>query len=146
MEKILNKEMNNEILEIIDYEQLINLFDNKTINLDEFKLIVNEYIDTKINRVKPQINETIKLMTYSSTGLSDIKYSMDWKSFPFYNDTLSDFDIKINYISGSIYSLVVEQKEFDLKGSNTIDDIVTLIKKEIKTRAIEKKIQNQIVI
>jgi len=148
MEKILNKETNNEILDVIDFDRLIELFDDEglVIDLEKFKLIVNEYIDTKINRVKPQSNETIKLMTYSSTGLEDLKYSLNYKSFSFYNDILADFDIKINYISGSIYLLIVEQKDFELKGTLGIDDVLTLVKTEIKNRATEKQIQNQIII
>ena len=139
IEKILNKETNIEILETIDYEQL-------EITYEQFKLIVNEYIDTKINRIKPQLTETIKLMTYSSTGLTDIKYSLDYKSFDIYNKILVDFEIKINYISGSVYSLQIEQKEFDLKENITIEDAIMNIKKEIKNRVTEKSIQNQIVI
>jgi translation initiation factor 2 alpha subunit (eIF-2alpha) len=138
LEKILCKDTNLEILGSINYDE--------NITLEKFKNILDEYIDTKINRVKPELTETIKLMTYSPTGLIDLKYSMDYKNFTQYQELLKDFDIKINYITGSVYSLNITQKEFDLIGESSIDDAILIIKKEIKQRAQEKQIQNQIVI
>ena len=66
-------------------------------------------------------------MTYSSTGLEDIKYTLDFKSFEEFVELKKDFDIKINYISGSVYSIILNQKEFDLVGSNSIDDAIAAI-------------------
>ncbi len=139
IEKILNKDTNNEILESIDSESL-------NMSPIDIKTILDEYINTKINRTKPELTESIKLMTYSSTGLADIKYAMDYKSFNEYSDLVKDFQICINYISGSVYSVNIAQLDFDLNGQTQIDDALLLIKKEIKKRAIEKQIQNQIVI
>jgi translation initiation factor 2 alpha subunit (eIF-2alpha) len=139
IEKIFNKETNNEIIELIDFESI-------NITSDEFKKNLDEFIDKKINRTKPEITETIKLMTYSATGLEDIKYSLDYKSFLEYENFKKDFEIKINYISSSIYSIILIQKEFELVGSNNINDVILMIKKEIKNRTLEKKIQNQIIL
>jgi len=140
LEKITNKETNNEIIESIDFETIL------PITCEEFKKNLNEYIDKKINRIKPELTETIKLMTYSSTGLADIKFALDYKNFDDYNELEKDFDIKINYISCSIYSIILNQKEFDIVGKSSIADAILLIKKEIKQRSIKKQIQNQIVI
>ena len=140
LEKITNKETNNEIIDSIDFESLA------PITCEEFKKNLNEYIDKKINRIKPELTETIKLMTYSATGLSDLKFALDYKTFNDYNELEKDFDIKINYISCSVYSIILNQKEFDTVGKFSIADAILLIKKEIKQRAIEKQIQNQIVI
>ena len=85
-------------------------------------------------------------MTYSATGLADIKFALDYKSFNEYNELEKNFDIKINYISCSVYSIILNQKEFDIVGQFSINDAILLIKKQIKQRAIEKQIQNQIVI
>ena len=140
IEKITNKETNYEIIESIDFDSI------QYTTINEFKNILNEYIDKKINRIKPELTETIKLMTYNCTGLADIKFTLDFKSFNDYSELEKDFDIKINYISSSVYSIILHQKEFDLIGQISINDAILLLKKEIKLRAIEKQIQNQIVI
>lgn len=139
IEKIISKDTNMEIIESIDFESI-------NIKPDEFKRILDDHIDKKINRTKPELNETIKLMTYSATGLNDLKYSMDYKNFDSYELLKKDFDIKINYISASAYSIILTQKDFDLLGETSIEDAIILIKKEIKKRADEKKMQNQIVL
>ncbi len=138
LEKILCKDTNLEIISLINYDE--------NMKLDNFKNILDEYIDTKINRIKPELTETIKLMTYSPTGLIDLKYSMDYKNFVEYEELSKDFDIKINYITGSVYTLNILQKEFELVGENNIDDAILILKKKIKQRAQEKQIQNQIMI
>lgn len=138
-EKLLSKDTNLEILNLINHNEL-------GYSINEFKNILDEYIENKINRTKPEKTETIKLMTYSSTGLTDLKYALDYKSFIEYEDILKDFEIRLNYITGSIYSIIIEQKNFDLIGSIGIDDALGSIKREIKKRALEKQIQNQIVV
>lgn len=141
IEKILSKDTFREILDLIDFNSLEN------ITREQFELILTNWIENKVNRTKPELTETIKLMTYSATGLADIKYTLDYKNFPFYSeDVRKDFDVKILYISSSVYSLNIMQNDFDLIGNITINDITTMIKKEIKQRAVEKLIQNQIVI
>lgn len=137
LEKLLNKDTNNEILEIIDY-------DSWELTMEELKNIVDFHIDTKINRVKPELIDTIKLLTYHSTGLADIKYSMNFTNFPQSNSLDADFNIKINYINGSTYTINIQQKEFDLIGSVSIEDALIIIKENIKSRAIERNIQHQI--
>lgn len=137
LEKLLNKDTNNEILDVIDY----NSWD---LTIEQLKNIVDFHIDTKINRVKPELIDTIKLLTYHSTGLADIKYSMNFMDFPQFNLLNADFDIKINYITGSTYTINISQRDFDLMGTNSIEDALILLKQNIKSRAIEKNIQNQI--
>lgn len=141
MEKITNKDTNNEIIESINFESIDN-----NITSIEFKKILDDFIDKKINRIKPELTETIKLMTYNAKGLEDIKYTMSFKTFNEFDELDKDFNIKINYISSSVYLIILEQKDFDLIGTNTINDAMTILKKQIKTRAIEKQIQNQIVL
>jgi translation initiation factor 2 alpha subunit (eIF-2alpha) len=140
IEKLINKETNNEIIETIDFDSI------EGIEKEQFKSILDEYIDKKINRTKPELTETIKLMTYSATGVADIKYTLDFKSFENYNELIKDFEVKINYMTGSAYSIIIIQKDFDLKGNKTIENVNNFIKQEIKKRATEKQIQNQIVI
>jgi len=136
-EKILNKDTFNEIIEFID-------FDSISISKELFISTLNEYINSKINRIKPELTETVKLMTYSASGLSDLKYALDFRNFSFITNLLTDFDIRINYISCSVYTIILLQKEFDLVYSVSIDDAIGLLKQEIKSRAVEKNIQNQI--
>ena len=140
IEKITNKETNNEIIESIDFDSIPNITNNS------FKQILDEYIDKKINRTKQELTETIKLMTYNLTGLADIKYVLDFKSFDEFSELDKDFDIKINYISSSVYSIILDQKNFDLVRQTTIEEAIVLIKKEIKKRSLQKNIQKQIVL
>lgn len=140
-DNIISKENNTEIIESINYNLL-------EYSMTDIKKIIDEYIDNKINRIKPELTETIKLITYSSTGLADLKYALDYKSFNEFEILTKDFDISINYITGSIYSLIIKQKDFNLVdpiSSIGINDALCLIKKEIKKRAIEKQIQNKII-
>lgn len=145
LEKLLCKDTNLEIIESIEYDGLITI-ENLNITQELFKKILDEYIDEKINRIKPELSENIKLMTYSSTGLADIKYSLDFKNFELYSDLSIDFDIEINYLTSSVYSINIIQKDFELKSTNTIECAMNLIKQEIKNRVQEKQIQNQIIL
>ena len=86
----------------------------------------------------------IKLISYSLTGLSDIKYALDYKSFEDYEKIDIDFNIKINYISGSIYSIIIEQKNYEINSTLQIDDVIFILKNEIKKRVIKKNIKNQL--
>ena len=140
LSKLINKETNKEIIDSIDFESIEGLND------EQFKLVLDDYIDKKINRTKTETTHTIKLMTYSATGVADIKYALDFKSFENFDELKADFDVKINYMTGSVYSIIVSQKDFDLKGNKTINDVNTFIKQEIKKRATEKNLQNQIVL
>lgn len=140
MEKIVDKETNKEIIDSIDFDSI------EVLDREKFKSVLDEYIDKKINRTKPELTETIKLMTYSATGVADIKYTLDFKSFENFAELSADFDIKINYMSGSVYSIIIAQKDFDLNGNKNIQEINTFIKQEIKKRAAEKNLQNQIVL
>lgn len=140
LSNLINKETNKEIIDSIDFDSIEGL------DGEQFKSVLDDYIDKKINRTKPETTETIKLMTYSATGVADIKYTLDFKSFENFDELKVDFDVKINYMTGSVYSIIISQKDFDLKGNKTINDVNTFIKQEIKKRAIEKQIQNQIVL
>lgn len=148
IEKLINKETNSEIIDSIDFDSInsINSINFNSINATQFKLILDDFIDKKINRTKQELTETIKLMTYSATGLTDIKYVLDYKSFMEFEELTKDFDIRINYISGSVYHIIITQKDFELVGNKTIEETNILIKQEIKKRACEKQMQNQIVL
>lgn len=139
-EKLINKDTYNDIIESIDFDSIPN------ITLDKFKNVLNSYIDLRINKTKTELTETIKLMTYNANGLADIKYALNFKTFDNYVELEKDYDIKINYIASSTYSIIIVQKDFDLTNQSSIDDIMLLLKKEIKKRALEKEIQNQIML
>jgi translation initiation factor 2 alpha subunit (eIF-2alpha) len=135
--KILNIELNQEVLLLINY-------DNLTVDNNTFKKILDDYIINKITRTKPEKTINIKLISYFSTGLTDIKYALDYKSFENYENIDIDFNIKINYISGSIYSIIIEQKNYEFNSTLQIDDVILILKNEIKKRVVEKNIKNQL--
>jgi translation initiation factor 2 alpha subunit (eIF-2alpha) len=141
VEKILNKNTNKELIDKINYEN-IGVGISNTI----FTNIINNYIDDKVNRIKPEISDIVKLTTLSLNGLDDIKYSLNYKNFSFYEELQKDFDIKIMCTTSSVYSIEIKQLEFDLNRSIEIADALTMIKNEIKTRSDEKSIKNKIVI
>jgi len=127
---LLDKEQNHKILSYIEYENIIW-------NLDNFKEIIDIYIDTKINVKKSTENINFRMLSYEINGNSDIKYTLDFKNFEFFPDISKDFDIQINYVSASNYSMVLNQKEFNI---GDIHSCINLLVTEINKRALEKKI------
>lgn len=127
---LLDKEQNHEILLYIEYE-------NIKWNLDNFKEIIDIYIDTKINVKKSSENINFRMLSYEINGNNDIKYTLDFKNFDFFPDISKDFDIQINYVSASNYSMILNQKEFNI---GDIHSCINLLVTEINKRALEKKI------
>lgn len=127
---LLDKEQNHKILLYIEYENIIW-------NLDNFKEIIDIYIDTKINVKKSTENINFRMLSYEINGNSDIKYTLDFKNFEFFPQISQDFDVQINYVSASNYSMVLNQKEFNI---GEIKSSIELLVKEINKRALEKKI------
>jgi translation initiation factor 2 alpha subunit (eIF-2alpha) len=127
---LFNKDKNDSILDIIKY-------DNIEFNLEQIKKIVDHYIDTKLNVVKPSIIKNIKLLSYKINGLDDIKYALNYKSFELYEKIFNDFNIEINYLTNSDYSITLNQKDFNNADINFALDIIY---NEIKKRTSEKEI------
>jgi translation initiation factor 2 alpha subunit (eIF-2alpha) len=130
LDKLLNKESNTEMLNLIEYEDLYW-------KLDDLKEILDHYIDTKINTKKDSKKTNFMMLTYDSNGLNDIKYTLDYKSFVFYPNVSELFDIEITYTSATNYALSIDQKEF---GMGQIDDCLRLLVNEISARAKEKNV------
>ena len=135
--RIFCKTTNSELIDEID-------FDSIDIPKEEFTAIINNFIDNKINRVKPEASEEVKLTSLNINGLNDIKYALNFKEFSFYSELEKDFEIKIICTSSSIYSITIKQKEFDLVDSLSIKEVIDKLKNEIKIRSVEKSILNNI--
>jgi len=134
IENILNKTTNNDLIEELD-------FSSTDITKEKFTQILNAFIDDKINRIKPELSETMKLTTFKEKGLEDIKYALDFLNFSFYEELEKDFNVKIMSESNSFYSINIKQKDFGLINSKNITESLEMIKNEIKTRSTEKLIQ-----
>lgn len=130
LDKLLNKESNTEMLNLIEYEDLYW-------KLDDIKEILDHYIDTKINTKKDSKKTNFMMLTYDSDGLNDIKYTLDYKNFVFYSNISELFDIEISYTSATNYALSIDQKEF---GMGQIDDCLSLLVNEISARAKERNV------
>lgn len=128
---ILDKEQNYSILKNID-------FDNIEYNIDQIKQIIDNYIDTKINIKKSSETINFRMMSYEINGNSDIKYALDYKNFEFYPQISQCFDVDINYVSASNYSMILNQKELNV---GDIKNCIELLIKEINKRSAEKKIR-----
>lgn len=130
LEKLLNKEENI---------QLISLLQNE--NNKEIKLIIDNYITLKTIIIKPFKEQDVKLTSYELNGSDDIKKSLNYKSYEFYNDIDIDYDIDITYLTDSIYRLNIKQKDIILQNSNNnIDIIYNKIINEIIKRCNNLKI------
>jgi translation initiation factor 2 alpha subunit (eIF-2alpha) len=130
LEILLDKETNMEILSLI-----------KNQDIDKIKNILDEYISIKTHVVKPEKYSEINLTSYEINGLSDIKKSLDYKSFSFYKDIEQDYDISITYLSDSVYRISINQLDVILQNSSyTIDKVYTLLTSEIKSRSLSSKI------
>ncbi len=128
--KLLNKEENSQILDFIDYE---NIYYKK----EDFKEVLDHYIDTKINIKKDSETTNFRMLTYGVNGLDDIKYTLDFENFTIYENISKYFDIEITYISASNYSMVLNQKEV---GLGNIKESIGQLVEEIAKRAREKNI------
>lgn len=137
IEKISNK---------TDFENLINEIDFTCldVNKQEFSQHIVNFIDSKINRNKPELTEHIKLTTLKEDGLNDIKYILDFENYDFYDKFFQDFDLNITFESSTVYLLNIKQKDFDIKGEYNINSLSNSIKNEIKNRSIEKSVQYKI--
>jgi translation initiation factor 2 alpha subunit (eIF-2alpha) len=142
LDKILSKNFNRDILQLINFNGIDIVYnDENPITIDSFKSIIDNYIDTKLNRVKPTISETIKLKSFCIDGVKDIKYALDFESFPNIQPLLNDFEIKISYIASSQYSIEMKQKDYFVSSGYKIDDALKFIINEIGLRAKEKNVQ-----
>jgi translation initiation factor 2 alpha subunit (eIF-2alpha) len=136
-ETIFNKLTNNDIIEKFNFNSI-------GITHNELIKIINDYIDKKINRIKPELFDSIKLTTLNINGVEDIKWVLNFKNYSFFSELNKDYDIDICYTSSSIYTINVKQKNFTVIDNCSISDALNLIKNEIKLRCVEKIIKNNI--
>lgn len=137
-DKLLNKNTNDEYLDTLD-------------NFEQIKVLLNDYIDNKLNNGKKCLNKIIKLITYNIDGLENIKYTLDYQNFDNYINIASDFNIKINYMCNSNYNISIERKKQlvqnneDENGSSlTCENIYDLLIQEIQKRATNKEINYEL--
>ena len=111
-------------------------------NITNFKNILDDYIKNKINISKPSKKIIFTLLTLSENGLDDIKYVLDYKSYFFYDKTISDFELDISYISASKYKIIINQRDFVINNESfeSIDNVEEHFIDIITERASEKNI------
>jgi len=127
---LLNKEENMEILNLIKNQDIIKI-----------KNILDEYIRIKTVIVKPEKNKEISLTSYEINGIIDIKSALDYKSFDFYKNIESDYEIEITYLSDSIYRISINQIDVVLQNNlYNIDKVYIDLINEIKSRCAKSKI------
>jgi len=124
---LLDSEINNDILFLVKGQDINNI-----------KNIIDEYITIKTVTVKPTKDIEIKLSSYEINGSSDIKTSLDYKSFSFYNDIEQDYDIEITYLSDSVYRINIKQIDSILQNNSyniekVYDDLINEIKNRCST-------------
>lgn len=129
-EYIFNKDKNDMMLEDINYQQI-------EYSLTQIKSVVDNFIDTKLNKSKATVKKEFKILSYSPQGVSDIKFVTDFKSFDFYNQINKDYSIKIVYETNTLYTICVEELEHS---DRDINEIVMRIYLEVKNRSVEKQI------
>ncbi len=129
-EYIFNKDKNDMILEDINYQQI-------EYSLAQIKSVVDNFIDTKLNKSKATSKKEFKILSYSPQGVSDIKFVTDFKSFDFYNQINKDYSIRIVYETNTLYTICVEELEHS---DRDINEIVMRIYLEVKNRSVERQI------
>ncbi len=129
-EYIFNKDKNDMILEDINYQQI-------EYSLTQIKSVVDNFIDTKLNKSKATAKKEFKILSYSPQGVSDIKFVTDFKSFDFYNQINKDYSIRIVYETNTLYTICVEELEHS---DRDINEIVMRIYLEVKNRSVERQI------
>ena len=117
---LINHTKNSELLKYIeDYDPIL------------IKTILDAYALTKIVLVKQANYKEFNIQSYNIEGLSDIKTSLDYKSYDKYLELEKKYDIAILYLSGGKYSLTMKQK-------NPIEEDITndynYLFEEIKSR------------
>ncbi len=127
---IFNKDKNDMMLEDINYQGI-------TYNLSQIKSIVDNFIDTKLNKTKASAKKEFKILSYNPRGVSDIKFVTDFKSFDFYNRIEKDYKIRIVYETNTLYTIYVEEIEHSDKD---INETLMMIYDEVKNRSSERQI------
>ena len=152
-EKIQKKDINNDIINLIEITEL-NILPN------DIKIILDNYIETKLNISLPCLVKPIKLISYNYDGLNDIKYVLNYKSFNNYKETTYSYNISIHYLSDANYNININQiensdnnnynnndnndyndKNLNIKNNiKEIEEVYNYLYEEIKKRASEKKV------
>ena len=117
---LINHTKNSELIKYIeDYDPIL------------IKNILDSYAQIKIVLVKQTKYQEFNAQSYGIEGLSDIKKSLDYKSYDKYLELEEKYDIGILYLSAGKYSLTVKQK---VPMEEDITDTFDYLIREIKTR------------
>ena len=87
-------------------------------NYDKIKKILDDYIKTKINVIKPEKEIVLNILSFAENGLNDIKQILDYKNYYFYEDIKEDFVFEILYQVNSKYKIIIKQKDFIITNPN----------------------------
>ena len=85
---------------------------------DKIKKILDDYIKTKINVIKPEKEIVLNILSFAENGLNDIKQILDYKNYYFYEDIKEDFVFEILYQVNSKYKIIIKQKDFIITNPN----------------------------
>jgi translation initiation factor 2 alpha subunit (eIF-2alpha) len=114
---------------------------NQSLNLDLSKLksIIDNYIKTNIFVVKPSKEIIFTLYSVEEEGYFDLKYTLDYKNFYFYNNVADDYSISILYETNSEYKIIIKQNDYVIKNQDyDIEKIEIDILDEILKRSTQK--------
>ena len=113
----------------------------KTVFLDLIKLksIIDDYIRLNIFVVKPSKEIIFTLYSVGEEGYFDLKYTLDYKKYYFYNNLAEDYTINILYETNSDYKIIIKQNDYVIKNQDyNIDKVEVDILDEIFKRSTEK--------
>lgn len=112
----------------INYEIIKNINEYDIVNI---KNILDNYAQLKIVPIKQTKNQEFTTYSHELNGLTNIKYSLDYKSFDKYADFADKYDITILYLASNKYSLNIKQK---IPMTEDINIIYDYLVEEIKNR------------
>jgi translation initiation factor 2 alpha subunit (eIF-2alpha) len=107
----INSDKNSEVIDLLEGK-------DDGYNYDKIKKILDDYIKTKINVIKPEKEIVLNILSFAENGLNDIKQILDYKNYYFYEDIKEDFVFEILYQVNSKYKIIIKQKDFIITNPN----------------------------
>lgn len=128
---LFDSTQNEQVIEEINY-------DGATFTQSDIKLIIDNYISTKLNQSRSSGRKGFKLLSYKISGVDDIRHVTNIKTFTSFEVLSKIYDIKILYETNADYTIYLEQKTFS---DEDVNPHIEILIDEIRNRAKEREVK-----
>lgn len=128
---LFDSTQNEQVIEEINY-------DGATFTQSDIKLIIDNYISTKLNQSRSSGRKRFKLLSYKISGVDDIRHVTNIKTFTSFEVLSKIYDIKILYETNADYTIYLEQKTFS---DEDVNPHIEILIDEIRNRAKEREVK-----